>query len=506
MNIAALLDRALQLYLFAWHFLVLPLVVGALPGFITYKYFRYLIAAAWGELRITFKVNGADIQRRLHVDRVFGAALAALACLIIFGFFLLLQKLDVDGQVAVFGWRPVADMTSSAQRFSLVVGEQDRRAFFVGLNRILIAFVIGWSAYAFHRIVRAVVVRQSAQLAIEIYAMVYLLVQFRGESNYSIIKFVSYGYSDIVKIFVDGLNLSTDINEKTFWPEQLFQFIVYLIVIVLILRYVLNVVFQLQARKSNGSEGAFDLEAIRAALNAFVWIFAVGLALSTLKIDLLGFGLFTGLVGAGLSISLRDLLNNCFSGVLLNLDKSIKVNDVIRTSDGVVGEVKKISLRYTFLETKDNIDILIPNSLLVQSKFENLTRTRQEVRLSLRFSVGQNVDIDQIRNLVLRACLYVPEVSGVAGRTPLLLYLGPTESGNLFDLRFWVIHPRDGVAKLQSDVAFAIFREFKKKEIPLPAVRQMTIDDLKEDSTLPQLPAAAGRAARQGGGPLRRTS
>ena len=130
------------------------------------------------------------------------------------------------------------------------------------------------------------------------------------------------------------------------------------------------------------------------------------------------------------------------------------------------------SLRYTFLATPDNIDILIPNSVLVGSEFENLTRSKDEVRLSLKFEVAQTVDIEKIRDLAQEACMNVPEVAAATGRQSKAFYLGPNREAHQFDLRFWVNDPRSGPGKLRSDVAYAVFKRFKEEgTVPLPVFR-----------------------------------
>jgi small-conductance mechanosensitive channel len=309
----------------------------------------------------------------------------------------------------------------------------------------------------------------------------YFIVSTDGD--YSILQLLSYGYANVGRILHDGARFdpASVVPQvgTTFWPEKLVQFFLYFAVLFSVLRYAAAVILHLYASKANVEDGAFDIEAIMVAVKSFIWLMAILLSFGLLRVDFGSLGLTTGLIGAGLTISFRDLLNNFFSGILLNLDRSIRVNDVIRMSDGVIGEVKKISLRYTFLQTRDNIDILVPNSVLIQNRFENLTRTQQEVRLSLRFAVGQEVDVKTVEDLVVKACMFVPEVSGVTGRAPALLYLGVSESANQFDLRFWVTDPRPGPAKLQSDVAKQIFKAFResKPKIPLPRIRQFLVMD-----------------------------
>jgi small-conductance mechanosensitive channel len=293
-------------------------------------------------------------------------------------------------------------------------------------------------------------------------------------SNVTILKEMSYGLVNMFRNIISGPLFIADEIAKSSQLEQWLSFLFLFSILFCSLKYFTYIVLQVYKLKSGAD--AFDVTAIEFALNAVILLLCTLLSVTTLQIDFVSLGVFTALIGAGVSISFRDLLNNFFSGVLLNLDKSIKKGDVIRIADGTTGTVHQISLRYTLLKTKDKMDVLIPNSLLVQNRFDNLTRSEDEVRLSLKFIVGQTVDIDRIERLVIKACRYVPEVSAVAGQSPALFFLGPSEHGNQFDLRFWVNHPEPGTAKLQSDVAKAIYKEFKRDDVALPMIYNMNFD------------------------------
>jgi small-conductance mechanosensitive channel len=451
-------------------YFMLAVSISFIPSCIMFSLAKYLIPASapsqiqHTETNKTEQSAGQYIHREIHLNIVVGAVLGALACLTFFGILLLAQKMRLKD--------------------TLIGLDKNGEAYFLILDRTVIVVFVGWLLIGFHFVVKSIVKNLIVRTLIQLYVMTFLFIEFvpgdiltifTGNGN-SILKLLSFGYGNLSGILSEGLRIPVDVDKTTFWPEKLLQFFFYFSVVFCALKYFVEVLFNWHIKKSGGNDGAFDIEAIMVAVNAFIWIITLLFSFGMLEVNLGGLGLTTGLIGAGLTISFRDLLNNFFSGILLNLDNSIRVNDVIRTSDGVIGEVKKISLRYTFLETRDNVDILIPNSLLIQNRFENLTRTQQEVRLSLRFSVDQGVDIERVRNIVLKACMFVPEVSGVTGRTPAVFYLGVSESSNQFDLRFWVTTPRPGPAKLQSDVAYAVFKQFQKEKIALPSIRQITVE------------------------------
>jgi small-conductance mechanosensitive channel len=432
--------------------LLLPITVTMIPGLISSKYFFYLTYSFW---------QTDHRGKNIRFDAVVSAFSGAITCLITFGIFLVVERLYED-------FNPT--------RVEAI------RDYFRLIDRTIIVGFAAWTIIGFHFIIGNVVRSPLIRSALQVYILTYIALKYLSSQNYSPIRLLSYGYNRLPEIFVSGTSFAEVSSTATFWPETLLDFFFYFTIIFCVLRYVVNVLIYIQAQNSSAHDGPFDLEAIIIAVNAFIWIVAVMLSFGMLHIELGGLGLTTGLIAAGLTISFRDLLNNFFSGILLNLDKSIKMRDLIRMSDGVIGEVKKISLRYTFLETRDNVDILVPNSVLIQNRFENLTRTQQEVRLTLRFSVGQDADVDIVEKLASKACMYVPEVSAVTARLPAVFYLGVSESSHLFDLKFWVIDPRPGPAKLQSDVAKQIFRVFKRERISRPIIRQMTV----EDSGLPK--------------------
>ena len=93
------------------------------------------------------------------------------------------------------------------------------------------------------------------------------------------------------------------------------------------------------------------------------------------------FGSFAGL-----------LLSNYVAGMLLLWDKSVKLDDVISIGNSRTGEVKDITMRYMIIEDRNDVQFLVPHTQLINSTFENWTRTSRKVRLKLDIGVAYGIE------------------------------------------------------------------------------------------------------------------
>jgi small-conductance mechanosensitive channel len=463
---------------------ILPvLIVATIPAALAYRYTQFKIFAVYGDAFITVVVSGEEQQKHLQIDRICAALLALVVSALIY------CALFVAGE-QIFRRFPFEG--TDPQFLS--------HAMLVGANVVtIIIFVV-----LYILVIRHTVKSELMRTIICFYMIAFLalssesIIIFNGKyCDARLLKLVAYALTRWSNNIEGDFSIGREFCDTTYyWPEKVFEFTFYLLISIPIAQYFMDVLFYLakyrnQSKNSENQKGAVEPRAVRIAGHSLIYVFCSTIALAMLRIDLGGFGLFSGLIGAGLSISFRDLLNNFFSGMLLNLDGSLSKKDVIRTADGVVGEVKEINLRFTLLQTKDSIDILIPNGLLIQTRIENLTRSKEEVRLSLKFSVSQEVDPKFVEKVALKACLYVPEVAGASIKnSSALFFLGCSENSNNFDLRFWVTKPEKGPDKLRSDVAYAIFEDFRRANISLPFYR---INNINSDPPVSERQLAASR-------------
>jgi small-conductance mechanosensitive channel len=129
---------------------------------------------------------------------------------------------------------------------------------------------------------------------------------------------------------------------------------------------------------------------------------SVFLVLETIDISLsiLWGGAAALLVGVGLG--LQQTFNDLISGLILLVEGTVEINDVIET-DGIIGTVTAIGVRTSKVETLDHISILIPNSKLVGNKATNWSHNKAASRFQINVGVAYTSDLDQVTSLLLQA-------------------------------------------------------------------------------------------------------
>ena len=109
-----------------------------------------------------------------------------------------------------------------------------------------------------------------------------------------------------------------------------------------------------------------------------------------------------GTAGVAVGLALKDSLSNVAGGVLLLINRTIKVGDYVQI-DSYEGTVDEISILYTKLTTADNKDIFFPNGLIATSPFINFSSEGKR-RVDQIFSISYDNDykkaIDIIKTVI----------------------------------------------------------------------------------------------------------
>lgn len=128
-------------------------------------------------------------------------------------------------------------------------------------------------------------------------------------------------------------------------------------------------------------------------VGVFLAFMATGVSLDRLAIIL-------GALGVGIGLGLQNLVSNLTSGIMLTVEKPIRVGDSIELG-GVSGKVKEIGIRATRIEASNGSDILVPNSDMLSKHVINWTLTNPHKRFELHFTFDQNINIEMIKSELL---------------------------------------------------------------------------------------------------------
>jgi small-conductance mechanosensitive channel len=208
---------------------------------------------------------------------------------------------------------------------------------------------------------------------------------------------------------------------------------------------------------------------VRHAVGAIVRYVVVGLGLivilQTAGINLSTLTVLFGALGVGVGFGLQSITNNFVSGIILLLERPIKVGDRIEVGE-VHGDVVNISPRATTIVTNDNIAIIVPNADFISSKVVNWSYTNRDVRFNFPVGVSYSSDPEQVRTVLLNVARAHPGVLNDPPPTVLFHEFG--DSSLNFILRVWTREFATIPSVLRSELNLAISRAFKERGIEIP--------------------------------------
>ncbi|MDD4240627.1 MAG: mechanosensitive ion channel [Smithellaceae bacterium] len=189
--------------------------------------------------------------------------------------------------------------------------------------------------------------------------------------------------------------------------------------------------------------------------------------LQTAGINLSSLTILLGALGVGIGFGLQNITNNFVSGLIILLERPVKVGDRIEVGD-VAGDVVDISMRATTIITNDNISIIVPNSEFISGTVINWSHTDRSVRFNFPVGVAYREDPEVVRKVLLEIAL---NNSGVLkDPKPDVLFSEFSDSAMKFNLRVWTRDYINRPGVLKSQLYYEIARRFREKgiEIPLP--------------------------------------
>lgn len=137
-------------------------------------------------------------------------------------------------------------------------------------------------------------------------------------------------------------------------------------------------------------------------------VFGIIAGVSTLGVDLSSLAVFGGALGVGVGLGLQGIVKEFVSGIVLIFDEELRVGDYIELESGQRGVVHEIGARATRIRNNDSVDILIPNSQLIQGTVTNWTLRGHTRRIRIPFRAAYSVDKEKVRDAVLEAAKAVP--------------------------------------------------------------------------------------------------
>ena len=192
----------------------------------------------------------------------------------------------------------------------------------------------------------------------------------------------------------------------------------------------------------------------------------VGLSYS--GIDLSNFAVVIGALSLGVGLGLQSIVNNFVSGIILLVERPIKVGDWIVVGDQQ-GYVRKISVRATEIETFDRASVIVPNSSLISGSVQNWTHRNALGRLVVSVGVSYNADPNQVREVLIEVAKSTDGI--LSFPEPSVSFDDFGASSLDFTLRCFISDVNYSLSA-KTALRLAIFERFKELDIEIPFPQQ----------------------------------
>jgi len=188
--------------------------------------------------------------------------------------------------------------------------------------------------------------------------------------------------------------------------------------------------------------------------------------LSSVHLGLEKIGVVLAALGVGLGFGLQEIVSNFVCGIILLLERPIRVGDVVTVSN-MTGKIDRINIRATTITNGDNQSMIVPNRAFITGDLVNWTLKDKVIRVTVRVKVAHGTDPDRVSELLLSIARDDADV--LRNPVPAALMEEITDTALLFVLFVHVPEP-----SLAGRVRHRLFRQIQKHfdeqgiRIPLP--------------------------------------
>ena len=224
----------------------------------------------------------------------------------------------------------------------------------------------------------------------------------------------------------------------------------------------------IKSRVSRVSEKADRLLALFQLLKYLIWVLAVILALEQLGIHLTFLLAGSAALLVGLGLGIQQTFNDIISGIIILIEGSLKINDVVEV-DKLVGKVTEINLRTSVIYTRDGIYIIVPNHKFINENVINWSHHSRATRFHVSVGVAYGSDELLVKRVLMECLKEEPNViMDHKEQYPMFVRIVNFGASSVdFELLFW---SREIflIEQIKSNIRFAILEKFREHRIEIP--------------------------------------
>ncbi len=236
-----------------------------------------------------------------------------------------------------------------------------------------------------------------------------------------------------------------------------------IIVGVVLVTYLLRIIRNVVVRKLPESDKN-KFVSIFSFLKYLAYVLVITIILHSSGVNLTVLLTASAALFVGLGFALQTLFQDIISGILMILDQSIHVGDIIEV-EGKVGKVFEIRLRSTRAITRDDKVLIIPNHIFLTNTIYNFTQNHNLTRESLYVGVAYGSDVTLVTNILEEIA---KKQNGILKNpAPFVHFDDFGDSALMFSLNFFV-EDGFGVPRIRSEMRYKIDAQFREQGVTIP--------------------------------------
>jgi small-conductance mechanosensitive channel len=186
-------------------------------------------------------------------------------------------------------------------------------------------------------------------------------------------------------------------------------------------------------------------------------------ALVSLHFSFSSVGWLLAAASVGLGFGLQEIVANFVSGLILLLERPIRVGDVISVGE-TGGTVEKINIRATIVTNWDRQQIIVPNKNFVTQNLINWTRNDEIMRRKILVSVAYGSDVEKVLRILTEIVEGHPQVR--KDPQPRIWFENFGESSLDFEIWFFALVTEG--KPIMTAIRTEIARRFAEEGITIP--------------------------------------
>ncbi|MDG1477549.1 MAG: mechanosensitive ion channel, partial [Vicingaceae bacterium] len=195
-----------------------------------------------------------------------------------------------------------------------------------------------------------------------------------------------------------------------------------------------------------------------------LWIISISLIMNTIGINLNALLVGSAALLVGVGLGLQHTFNDFISGIILLVENTTSVGDVLEIESEVV-LIQNIGLRTSRVINRDDIIMIIPNSQITTNKVINWSHQSKKTRFKINIGVAYGTDVNLVLRILEESAAAHPEIKDIKAIKARFIDFG--NSSLDFELLFFSKNVFR-IENLKSDIRKIINDKFIENDISIP--------------------------------------